>query len=415
MKKLLLNNFINYIILILLLFKLNPNVFAQKFNKNYYQKKIDSLSLEIETLNKQIEIFKKNDFIKFYQAQKKLDQLLFIKEYYKSLYYEDFNNIENQLNQLKQKALIDNDKNTLEFCELYKNQLDLQIKLYHMHYQKLFSNTKNIEKILNPYINKNDKNKLYEAINIIDYSLKYAKNHNFKEIEKYLINKKNYIEGLIFDIDSPFNLKQCTESEKKFNKIFIKLLKSDSLQDLKKAQELVNHCIFYCQKIKRPLDTAYFNKQKNIVIATMSDYYDRQRYLNNDVKFFDQAIKARLDTLNKPGIYKWHDKIVIINEINFKYNSENLQKGEAIIAADKTLIYYLKKMKLIETNKNLKIAGTKFIPYKNGNDISFFRYNNESKKWQYMISYSIINNKKLTEEIIKYMPPMIFIEEENFK
>jgi len=419
LKKKINSKYLKYIIFIFTFFiniTLNHKTFGQKDKKLNYLKKIDSLNREIGNFTKQVDILKKTDFIKYYQAQKKLDQMIFLKNYYKSLYDEDFTNIENHLNQLKEKALLDNDKNTIEFCKKYRNELDLQIKQYHMHYQKLFTSTKNIDKLIQPYLNKNKKEELLEALNILNYALKYAKNYNFKETEKYLQNQKNYIEALLFDLESPYDLKELTENEKNFNKIFLQLLKSDSLGELQKAQEMVEHCLFYCQKIKRPIDTAFLNKQKNVVIATMADYYDRQKYYNNNFKFFDQAIRARLDSLNKPGIYKWHNKIVVINEITFKYNTENLQKGEAIIASDKALIFHLKKLKLIEIDKNLKIAGTQFIPFKDeSNNIVFFKYNNETSKWQYMIAYSIVINKKITDEIIKYLPPMYFIEEENIK
>lgn len=414
MKKVILQKYPIRIILIFILIIISIKTHAQIEKKNNYLKKIDSLNTEIENQTRQVEILKKTDFIKYYHAQRKLDQLIFLKNYYKSLYDEDFNNIESQLNQLKEKALLDNDKSTIDFCNRYKKEIEMQTKLYHMYYQKLFSSSKNIDKLIKPYISKHDKEQLSEGLRILKYAIKYAHNNNFKEAEKYLQNIINYIEGILFDIDSPYDLEYCTDNEKNFNKLFSKLIKSDSISDLQKAQELVEHCTFYCQKIKRPIDTSFLNKQKKIVIATMADYYDRQKLNNNSIKFFDQAIKARLDTLNKPGIYKWHDQIVVINEINFKYNSENLKKGEAIIAADRALIFYLKKMKLIEINNNLKLAGTQLIPFKENNkDITYFMYNPESGKWQYMLAYSIIINKKTTKEIIKYLPPMFFIEEEN--
>ena len=47
-----------------------------------------------------------------------------------------------------------------------------------------------------------------------------------------------------------------------------------------------------------------------------------------------QLVVARMDTLNREGIYKWHDNIIVIGHFTPDSRIDNVKKGEAIMAAD---------------------------------------------------------------------------------
>jgi hypothetical protein len=90
-----------------------------------------------------------------------------------------------------------------------------------------------------------------------------------------------------------------------------------------------------------------------------------------------------------------------------------LKKGEAILESDKMLFNYIRKQEIAKIKGDYRIHGTKFIPFKDGNELAEFIYNQDTKRWQYMICYELIENTYLTGEIRKYMPPIVFGQEEN--
>ena len=83
------------------------------------------------------------------------------------------------------------------------------------------------------------------------------------------------------------------------------------------------------------------------------------------------------------------------------------------MASDKLLFTYIRRQEIAKLKSDYKIRGTKFIPYKDGNQVEEFFYNQETKRWQYMICYETIENDYFTAEVRKYMPPLIFVQEEN--
>jgi hypothetical protein len=102
----------------------------------------------------------------------------------------------------------------------------------------------------------------------------------------------------------------------------------------------------------------------------------------------------------------------VINEIDPKYSWNSIKKGEAIMHADKTLFNYIRKNKLARINEKLKFGRTYVIPYRQDTNNSELYYNSEEKKWQYIVCYTKIMNNAFTKEISKYMPPLLFAEEQ---
>ncbi|NJK85157.1 MAG: hypothetical protein HC906_03520 [Bacteroidales bacterium] len=254
---------------------------------------------------------------------------------------------------------------------------------------------------------------LEKAQRMNNLAIKYATENQFTETLKYLEFYKLQIEGKIFDFKSPYDLDIVANNEQFFEKEFLKLVGSDSINEIKQAEELVDHCIYYSTKIQCELDSAFFSKKRKYVASAISDYYDRVGMQENLQNMTDQAIIASLDTLNPTGVFKWHGKILIINEFIPVYTSPNLKKGEAIMDADKKLIKYIKDLDVIKLSDDYKISGTYFIPYRVNGEKQEFVFNYETKKWQYMMCYTNIQNSFLTKELSKYMPPVLFKEEDD--
>jgi hypothetical protein len=159
----------------------------------------------------------------------------------------------------------------------------------------------------------------------------------------------------------------------------------------------------------------YFEQQKLAVAAALSDFLDRQGSSSNLNKLTDQAILARLDSLNPRGVYKWHEYIIVISEFVPSSGFENVKKGEAIINADNVLAAYLKKNKLCKSTDDLKFGYAYVIPYLTSNKASSFIYDPNLQQWQYIACYTLINSPAYTRDISRYMPPIFFKDESQLK
>ena len=373
---------------------------------------IDSLDRRITDLRNRMPWLEKKRNLEFFNTKRELDHTLFCKAYIEFLGNEDLDKAKSLVEKELKEAEFRNDGMSIDFYRGYKKRIYDQIKQQKMHYQALFAKEKTFSKSLHPYLKAGTMDSYERAMRMINLSLKYAGENQLTETEKYLIKYKRYVNALIFDLNSPFDLKKISTNPSAFDKVFYPLVSSDSLTQIRKAGELIEHCYAYNLEMGIAIDTLYYLKKRLVVSAAIADYNDRLG--DYDLKnIADQAVVARLDTLNPQGVYKWHDFIVIINEINPKYGSFNLKKGEAIMASDKLLFTYIRRQEIAKLKSDYKIRGTKFIPYKDGNQVEEFFYNQETKRWQYMICYETIENDYFTAEVRKYMPPLIFVQEEN--
>jgi hypothetical protein len=398
--------------LILILLLLPVHLFCQ--DKSLEPKSaafFDSLNLRIEVLQQQIPRLKQTHDISLFNIQRELDMALFIKAYEEYVTEEDLFKAKDLVESRIERAKFRKDSYSVDFYNGYKDKVYNQIKYQRMHYQGLFEKEKNFRKEFNAITRDETIEAYKKAQRMVGLALKYAEENNFTEAAKGLRNYSVYCEAKLFDLQSPYDLNELTQNEKNFEKVFLPMIESDSIAIIKKAENLVGYCIQYSDFLKTPLTREYFEQQKMAVATAISDLVDKQGTGSGLKELTDQALFARLDSLNPSGVYKWHDYVVVISEFTPTSGFENVKKGEAIINADNVLAAYLKENKLCKSTGDLKFGYSYIIPYKSINKTSSFLYHPDLQKWQYIACYTLINNPGYTREIIRYMPPILFQDE----
>ncbi|MFO7656478.1 MAG: hypothetical protein R6W78_05370 [Bacteroidales bacterium] len=405
----------NFIILIysFAITTIGSNIFVYgqyRTDKEYYRKKTDSLSNRISYLEIQIPKLQESRNFQFHNTKRELDHTNFQKAYYEFLGEEELDKAKDLTEKRLERAEFRRDGFSIDFYNRFKKHIYDQIKYQRMYYQNLFEKEKTFRKSFDAYLKKRTLDDYNHAKKMTELSIKYAKENQLSETEKYLHRYHKYIQAVIFDYNSPYDLERLSKKQDAFLNAFIPLVSSDSLNHIKQGEELLDQCLAYISSLNNNFDTLFYKKNRLLIASALSDYYDRigNRMTENNS---DQMIVARLDTLNLPGVYKWHDLIVVIHEFIPKYTSPNLKKGEAIMESDRKLFTYIKRQKLAKMSSAYKVYGTKFLPYTKDNKLEEFVYNNATKKWQYMICYETIGNSEFTAEVRKYMPPMVFTNE----
>ena len=398
---------------LILLFCVQSVAFSQyRDRKSSYDQVLDSLDRRIHELQLRIPGLKDKRNLEYFNVSRELDHTIFLKAYEDYVSNEELDKAKSLAEEKLKRAEFRSDGMSKDFYREYEKRINYQIKQQRIYYQQLFEKEKTFKKNLKVHLREGTIESFERAVRMIDLSLKYARENQFTETEKYLLKYRNEVNALILDHHSSFDLdKLCTNSAA-FEKLFNTLVSADSLEQIKKAEELIEHCYTYNLNMGNEIDTLFYFKKRLMVAASIADYNDRigNQNLQN---ITDQAVVAKLDSLNPRGVYKWHDFIVIINEFNPKYGSYNLKRGEAIMESDKMLFNYIRKQQIAKIKGDYKIHGTKFIPFKEGNKMEEFIYNHDTGSWQYMICYELIENTYFTGEIRKYMPPIVFSQEEN--
>ena len=402
-----------WFILLILLFCPQTVTYSQYKSKiNSNDLIIDSLCRRINELQLRIPGLKEKRNLEYHNVNRELDHTLFLKAYEEYIHIEELDKAKDLAEHELERAEFRNDGMSKDFYSEYKKRIYYKIKQQRIYYQQLFEKEKTFKKNLKVYLKEGTMETFERAIRMIDLSLKYARENQFTETEKYLLKYRNEVDARILDHHSSYDLDKLSSNPAAFEKVFHTLVSADSLKQIKKAEELIEHCYEYNLNMGNEIDTLYYFKKRLMVASFIADYNDRIGN-QNLYNITDQAVVAKLDSLNPRGVYKWHDFIVIINEINPKYDSYNLKKGEAIMESDKMLFNYIRIQQIARIKGDYKIHGTKFIPYKDGHKMEEFIYNQDTRCWQYMICYEIIENDYFTGEIRKYMPPIVFNQEEN--
>jgi hypothetical protein len=373
---------------------------------------IDSLDRRITHLQLRIPGLQNKRNLQYYNVKRELDHTIFLKSYEEYIQNEELDKAKSLVEQNLERVEFRNDGMSKDFYREYKERIYYQIKQQRIYYQQLFEKEKTFRKNLNKYLKEGTIKSLELAARMVDLSLKYARENQYTETEKYLLKYKNLVHARILDYHSSYDLDKLFANTAAFDKVFSMLISSDSLGQIKEAEKLVELCYEYNLNMGSEIDTLFYFKKRLMVASSLSDYNDRIG--NQDLKnMTDHAVVARLDSLNQRGVYKWHDFIVIINEINPKYGSHNLKKGEAIMESDRMLFNYIRRQQIARIKKDFRIHGTKFIPFTDGTKMEEFIYNQDTRSWQYMICYELIENDYLTGEVRKYMPPIVFSQEQN--
>lgn len=388
------------------------SVFAQNREENSV---LDSLKNRIEIIKKELPGLEQRKDATYFATKRELDLTYFYKDYEQYVQDEELDKAKELIDKKLDRAELMGDNYLIKIYRDYKEKLNMAMKLQRMKYQQLLSSEKNFNKELDKYIKKPTAESYQKARHITDLALKYAVENKWDKSIAYLKSFKAYVDALIFDFESPYDLRELTHSKSKFEKIFNDLINTDSLGSLRRADTLLEHCYEYSLNTKSKISPEYFKRQKAVVATAISDYLERSGKNSEFANMTDQAVILSRDSLNQNGVFKWHQYVVVINTFTPTSSSPIIQKGEAIIDADKTLMKYMRVNKLGTLEDGDKMGRTFLIPYKDGEKRSEFQYYSGSGAIQYMACYTMIISPDRTKEISKYLPPMIFEDEQTGK
>jgi hypothetical protein len=397
---------------IILLYLLIGPFAASAQNREKSTGVLDSLKNRIALINKELPRLEQKKDAAYYATKRELGLTYFYMDYEQYVQDEELERAKDLIDNKLEKAELMGDNYSVKIYRDYKERLNMAMKLQRMKYQQLLSSEKTFRKEINKYIKEATAESYQKARHITDLALKYAVENKWDKSIAYLKNFKAYIDALIFDYASPFDLHELTRSKSSFEKVFNNLLNTDSLSTLKKADTLLEHCYEYSVNTKAKVTPEYFKRQKAVVATAISDYLERSGQNSEIANMTDQAVVVRRDSINYNGVFKWHQYVVVINTFIPSSSSPIIQKGEAIIDADKTLMKYMRVNKLGTLEDGDKMGRTFLIPFKNGEKRSEFQYYSSSGAVQYMACYTMIISPDKTKEISKYLPPMIFKDEQ---
>lgn len=372
------------------------------------QKLFDSLKARTEYLELELPRLSKSQSMQYFFKKRELDHTLFLSYYHRYVFDEDLEKARTLIDSRLKGAKKRFDATSEKFYTEYAGKLTQEQINQQRRYQLLFAKEKNFRKELFRFIDAGDEYSLKRAERMVMLALKYAAEKNLETVHQYLIKYKHLIEATIFDYYSDFDLKKLTNNKNSFNKTFLPLVESDSLQWIIESGELVNYCYSYAASTNTKLDTNFFAWQKIVVATSLSDYNDRVGNSASLASLEGQSIIARLDTLNREGIYKWHDKILVIGHFLPEGKSDQVQVGEAIIHADRKLLEYVRINRLARLGNDIKMGHTFLIPYNTDEAVTNFIFNPVKLKYQYMVCYSNIKNQSTTYAISKFLPPLQF-------
>ena len=372
---------------------------------------IDSLVKRIDILKNQLTHLKESRDPSLYYVKKDYDQTIFSKQYEELYGTENLDKAKEIIEQRLEKATLRKDKASINFYNEFKDRVYKDIKMQKMQYQALFEKEKNFKKQFFNLVKEENMTAYSKARRKTELALKYAKENKLENTVEYLTHYKQYIDAVIFDHESEYDLKKLTRNENDFEDVFLPLLSSDSIHQIKEAGNLVKYCYDYAASTKSIVDTNYFAKQQKTVKTAISDYFDAQHNDLELAQITDQAIIGRSDTINPVGVYKWKDRILVIGYFTPQSGFENVRKGEAIITADKFLAKYVKENDIGHIKSGEKFGYTFLLPFANEESLTDFFYDRKKEKWQYMVCYTKVVNSHFTKEISKYMPPIKFTDE----
>ncbi|MBN2481855.1 MAG: hypothetical protein JXB19_08955 [Bacteroidales bacterium] len=397
------------LILVLSVITGSGRVMAQEllFGKHYEQL-FDSLDNRIASLEKQIPRLKESRDVSYYNLQRELDLTIFVKAYEEYVMEEQLDQARSLVERRLEHARSRKDQYSVDFYNKYLDLVYTQLKQQRMYYQELLSKEKKFKKAYHAIVEEGTLEFHQKADRMIKLALKYAHENNLKETASYLQGYLLYNEAVIYDFNTPYDLAKLAAGSKNFEAVFVPLVESDSINDIKKAEELLNACRNYSKLAGTALDSAYFDQQNLVIATALSDLLSSEGRDREIEKFTDQSIEARLDTLNPSGVFKWNDYVVVIDEFIPNSSFKNVKKGEAIIHADKMLATYLMKNKLCKSISELKFGYAFIIPYESNVKNADFYYNETTGKWQYIACYASIVSEAYTKNVSRYMPPIYF-------
>lgn len=372
----------------------------------------DSLQKKIDILEERLKKQKNNMDASIYFTQKELEKAIFMKKYEEFVIDEKLDAAIDMTRAKIEESRKKKDQVSVDFYTQYEKRWYEEVRLQRIKYQDLFKSEKNFKKEYEKYTDLETVEGYEKAKRICVLAIKYAMETGGQNTTiNYLENYWKAADAREFDLSSPYDLERLTSKEKFFDKLFLPLVESDSIQHIEEAGRIVDHCITYSNYTITPLPPAYFYKKRNVVAAAISDYYDKLGNKMDLSKLTDRAIKLRLDTLNPYGVFKWGQSILVIHYFTPKSNSVDVRRGEAILKADQQLIKYITLNDLGTIEEDDKMGYTFVIPYFRPEGRMDFYFDVSVEGFQYMVCYTMVKSPEFTQKIIKYMPPIQFEEE----
>lgn len=379
---------------------------VNEINYTVNQEFMDSLEVRIVSLRNELPNLKKSRDPKYLNTKQQLDKSIFVKAFESFVLREELFQakelVELRIMRVKQTR----DDGGLAFYSLYVLRSDKLIKEQKIRYQKLFAKERNFKKAFNKLIDVETIDAYFKAKQMTLLAIKYAQEQQMTATVGYLNTYHNYVNALIFDEESVFDLYRLTRNEKDFFAEFNPLVKSDSLDLIKRADTLVQRAYSYAANSKSILDTNFFAKQRRVIITATSDYYTRLG--NNLEEIANQIVDGRLNKPNEIGVFKWGEYILVVDTFTLTASFENVNRGMAILQADKKLLEYIRVNELAKIKKGLKIGHAFVLPYVINGSKKDFYYSPYQNSWQYMVCYTTIENKVFTRNISQYMKPINF-------
>lgn len=388
-------------------------VFGQnKFIDAETKQLFDSLDYRIKWLENQMPRLSSNRDATYFSTKRELDMTIFLREYEELVFDENLEVadrlIESRIKASEKRA----DKFAVDFYRGYQTKLTRLRGEKRTYYQQLFAKEKNFRKEFEKFTNVGDDYSLNRAVRMTELALKYAAEQKMTETIKYLNKYKKYAASLLYDLHSDYELKKLTSGESNFQKVFDPMVDSDSLPTIIEAGKLAAQCYKYSMGAESNLDTIFFAKQQLAAANAISDWNERQGVSAELASLTGQAVIAQLDSLNREGIYRWKDMILVIGTVKFSSKSDNVRRGEAIIDSDQTLLNYIRINKLAKQDlKNTKIGKSYMVSYFDAGTKTYFMFNPEVQMFQYMICYSNVISTQATKEMVRFLPPLQFKEE----
>jgi hypothetical protein len=374
------------------------------FNSTY----LDSLDQRIAALRNELPRLKKTRDPKYLIVKQKLDKAIFVRTFEAYVIEEEIENAK-ELTELRiMRANLKRDEKALEFYYLYLQRANSLLKQQKSKYQKLFAKEKNFKREFNKLMSAETLESYEKALSMTNRALKYAAEKGLLEAVEFLEKYKGFVTSAIFDLKSDYDLSKLTRSEKYFFEEFMPLIDSDSIELIKEAEQLVDHSYNYAANTKSLLDTNFFIKQKRVVVTATSDYYTRLG--NNLSEIASQIVEGSLTSPNPEGVYKWGKYVLVIDTFTVNATFDNVNRGTAVLIADKRLVEYIRVNDLADINRRFKVGKAFVLPFViNGSKRDFY-YNPLSNSWQFMVCYTLVENQRYMKQISQYMKPISFDE-----
>ncbi len=237
----------------------------------------DSLDQRISDLQKQIPKLKQARDVAYYNKQRELELTVFVKNVEEYIQEEDLDNAKKLIETRLEKAEFRKEQYSVTFCRKYKDDVNSLIKQQRIHYQALFAKEKNFKKEFDRHAETGSADNYQKTLRMVNLALKYARENNLAETIKYLDNYKSYTEALIFDAGSDYDLAAITGNAKEFEKVFLPLVESDTIENIRQAESLLSYCSNYSRLTGSRLDPAFFDRQRLVVTTSLSDLARKQR------------------------------------------------------------------------------------------------------------------------------------------